>query len=933
MKHFYLLLLAFSSISFSQVVTIPDANLKIQLLEQADANSDGEIQVFEAQAISILSIEGGMQEITNLTGLQAFTNLTKLSIWNVNSPIALDGFNSLQEFYSNGYGPTSITFGSLPSLKKVELEVIFTLTENLVFSNLPALEEIDMMMVTGAPLLSIGNCPNLKKITLDSCVSNQQFSQLPQLEELNTFSAGVTSLNLSNFPNLKRLDCSWNEIGTLDFSAVPNLESVNAVNNNLTTASFNNHPNLKSINLSGNNLTTFNMTNLPQLESLNIVANQISALDLSQSPNLLEFYCDANPLGNVNLSPLTQLTMLSLDETLRTSLDLSFTSSLYSLSCSNNAIGSLNVTGQPDLGWLLCNSTQISELDITQNPDLFYLECSTNTIAELNLSQNHKLQTIRVISNQLTLLDLSAATQAEGGFQIIEASGNPLQSLNIKNGMQTGHLTFDAAVPFVCIDDAEYEFISYLLSQYENNTQLNTYCNFTPGGNFNTINGLVRIDTNNDGCNDFDLVFPELKMKITSSSSQGATFTSDEGNYTFYTDAGSFTTTPELENPYFTISPPSATVNFANPNNNTQQRNFCLVPVGVHYLPEITIIPWSNVAPGFPAKYKVVFRNIGNKPLYQGAVTFAYDETLFDFVSANPTADSQSLGIVSWEYPQLFPFQTLEYFVTLEANTPTETPALNIGDVVTSTASVFAQLGEGLPNVSDSFFLNQTVQGSWDPNDKTCLEGTTMSQQMVGDYLHYLIRFQNSGTAPAVNVVVKDMIDTNKYDIATLRLIDSSHPHETRITGNKVEFIFENIMLPAEEDDEPGSHGYVAFKIKTKSNLTLGNSVSNLADIYFDYNFPITTEPAITTVTALGVADHEDVSVKMYPNPTKNKLFLSADSAITSIAVFDIQGRLLETKLPNDSNSELDLASKTSGVYFVKIKTETGVKTEKIVKE
>jgi hypothetical protein len=73
---------------------------------------------------------------------------------------------------------------------------------------------------------------------------------------------------------------------------------------------------------------------------------------------------------------------------------------------------------------------------------------------------------------------------------------------------------------------------------------------------------------------------------------------------------------------------------------------------------------------------------------------------------------------------------------------------------------------------------------------------------MVGKELHYMIRFENTGTASAVNIVVKDMIDMDKFDISSLVPLEwKSSVYVTRISiGNKVEFIFENInfllMMP-----------------------------------------------------------------------------------------------------------------------------------------
>ncbi|OWP75425.1 hypothetical protein BWK62_12110 [Flavobacterium oreochromis] len=41
------------------------------------------------------------------------------------------------------------------------------------------------------------------------------------------------------------------------------------------------------------------------------------------------------------------------------------------------------------------------------------------------------------------------------------------------------------------------------------------------------------------------------------------------------------------------------------------------------------------------------------------------------------------------------------------------------------------------------------------------------------------------------------------------------------------------------------------FKIKIKLNLVAGNSFSKNANIYFDYNFSITTNTATMTIAAL----------------------------------------------------------------------------------
>ena len=181
-----------------------------------------------------------------------------------------------------------------------------------------------------------------------------------------------------------------------------------------------------------------------------------------------------------------------------------------------------------------------------------------------------------------------------------------------------------------------------------------------------------------------------------------------------------------------------------------------------------------------------------------------------------------------------------------------ETPAVNGGDILNYAANIVGLNTDETPD-DNTFGLNQTVVNSFDPNDKTCLEGNTINPSMIGKYVHYKIRFENTGTFPAQNVVIKDLIDTTKFDLSTLQMTDASHNCFTRINNtNKVEFIFESINLPF---DDANNDGYVVFKIKTKPTLTVNSTISNVANIYFDYNFPIVTNTATTTIAALSIQD------------------------------------------------------------------------------
>ncbi|MBK9742660.1 MAG: hypothetical protein IPO94_06705 [Saprospiraceae bacterium] len=88
------------------------------------------------------------------------------------------------------------------------------------------------------------------------------------------------------------------------------------------------------------------------------------------------------------------------------------------------------------------------------------------------------------------------------------------------------------------------------------------------------------------------------------------------------------------------------------------------------------------------------------------------------------------------EFLPIYCHSKREITVTLKVNRPTDTPAVNAGDKLYLTASI-------LDNI---FTLENTVVGSYDPNDKTCLRGDRVKPDMVGKVRGLSHRFENTGT-------------------------------------------------------------------------------------------------------------------------------------------------------------------------------------------
>jgi len=91
------------------------------------------------------------------------------------------------------------------------------------------------------------------------------------------------------------LFCAGNNLTSLDLSQNPNLVDLICAQNQLTEIIFNPQINLYEFNCTGNNLTSLDMSQHIGLRYLGCSLNQLTELDLSNNINLLEVRAHTNP--------------------------------------------------------------------------------------------------------------------------------------------------------------------------------------------------------------------------------------------------------------------------------------------------------------------------------------------------------------------------------------------------------------------------------------------------------------------------------------------------------------------------------------------------------------------------------------------------------------------------------------------------------------
>jgi hypothetical protein len=254
--------------------------------------------------------------------------------------------------------------------------------------------------------------------------------------------------------------------------------------------------------------------------------------------------------------------------------------------------------------------------------------------------------------------------------------------------------------------------------------------------------------------------------------------------------------------------------------------------------------------------------------------------------------------------------------------------------------SIIYPLADGNPS-DNAYNRCNFYGGPFDPNSKMS-EAPGMAAN--GDIapgtpdLEYTIEFQNLGTGKAVNVTIKDTIDTD-LDLNTLQILSSSYPVQVQsnAVSNIVDFRFANINLLPAVTNEPASHGYVRYKINLKPGLPVGTVITNRAHIYFDYNSAVATNKTINTITSpLGINEVKTIdTINLYPNPTNGNVTVSSGEILRSVQIYNITGELM-LNITNMSAKKitLDLQTFGKGLYFMRTETKDGKSiTKKIILE
>lgn len=301
--------------------------------------------------------------------------------------------------------------------------------------------------------------------------------------------------------------------------------------------------------------------------------------------------------------------------------------------------------------------------------------------------------------------------------------------------------------------------------------------------------------------------------------------------------------------------------------------------------------------------------------------------------SANP-ADNVNGDTLFWNYAGLNNITGGAYWNTFSGGIElTPNTSVNIGD------TLCFEMITGVPSNDIDASNNTTtvclpVVAAYDPNIKTVDPMGTGAEGFIPattDKLTYTIHFQNTGTAAAINVSIRDTLEANIIP-STLRILDASHNMSPAwVDNNVIDFEFDNIHLPDSTSDEPASHGFVKFSIDVQQGLNPGTEIKNRAYIYFDNNPAVITPYALNTIEFnTGALDENKTDeFVLFPNPTTGQLNITPQNGFSEVKVYTTSGQ----QVMRTTSYDLNIGALPSGIYVVKIIANDGVQIQKVVKQ
>ncbi|MGH2667211.1 DUF7619 domain-containing protein [Flavobacterium sp.] len=558
-----------------------------------------------------------------------------------------------------------------------------------------------------------------------------------------------------------------------------------------------------------------------------------------------------------------------------------------------------------------------------------------------------------------TWFSFSTATTGTVSLQITENTNFDLNSNPIGTGLDADFILYGPYASPITSCSAELIPSKILACSYSISAVENASFTVTQAGayyylmvtNFSNISGFIKIsqtagtasldcqgfrlnaflDVNANGVNDLgDVAFPHGQF-VYEKNNDGIVHNvvSTNGSFNIFDSnpASTYDFGYQIHSdysPYFTLATSSFNDVSMTVPGMTNSINFPIAVSTVYNDVAVNVVSMGSPRPGFSYKNKILYTNKGNQAIANGSLLFTKDSAVTIATISQSGTVATPTGF-SYTFTDLQPFETRTIEVTMMVPT---IPTVQLGNLLTNSASVAISATDEMP-ANNNAALTQVIIGSYDPNDINESHGEEIlhSSFTSDDYLYYTIRFENTGSASAMNVKVNNILNA-KLDENSIKVVGSSANLIMDRVGNIVNWDFKNIMLVS------AAKGYVVYKIKPKPGYAVGDIIPNNASIYFDFNPAIVTNTFNTEFVAqLGVEEFENASFSFYPNPTKDIVTVSLKNeqdVISNIAVYNLLGKIVfDKKFSGTTLETINLSNFSKGLYLIEVTTQSNLKVIK----
>jgi hypothetical protein len=161
--------------------------------------------------------------------------------------------------------------------------------------------------------------------------------------------------------------------------------------------------------------------------------NELTSIDVSSNTALTFLDCSGNNLTSLDVSSNTALTYLVCYSNQLTSLDISNNTALTLLSFSNNQIISLDLSNNTFLTDLYCEYNQLTSLDVSNNTVLIRLHCFFNQLECLNIKNGNNNNMIIFLADanpNLTCIEVDDAEWSTANWDVIDDASSFSEDCN-----------------------------------------------------------------------------------------------------------------------------------------------------------------------------------------------------------------------------------------------------------------------------------------------------------------------------------------------------------------------------------------------------------------------------------------------------------------------------------------------------------------------